>query len=261
MPFAVNPLDGLKTYYEDTGGDGPPLVFMYGLMDPVPAAKALTIARRLTKHARVIFVDHRGHGQSNKPHDAAAYALPLRVADVVSVIDALGLERVHFAGISWGARLGFALGEHAPERLHSLILNGNQPYEWDPGWPVVQTLTKAMAIAREGGTPALADWFEAYIGHRLPHRNRQWLLENDALALDAAWTSALAEGAISAGLSRWRTPCLIAAGDGDEFHDNARRAAREIPGATFVSLSGRDHLSSIEAVDRLLPGILHLLNA
>jgi pimeloyl-ACP methyl ester carboxylesterase len=209
----------------------------------------------------VIFVDHRGHGQSDKPHDLAAYALPRRVADVVSVLDVLGLERVHFAGISWGARLGFALGEHAPERLHSLILNGNQPYEWDPDWPVVQTLNKAMAIAREGGTTALADWFEAYIGRPLPRRNREWLLENDALALNAAWTSALAEGTISADLSRWRTPCLIAAGDGDEFHDNALRAAGEIPGAAFVSLTGRDHLSSIEEVDRLLPGIRRLLDA
>jgi pimeloyl-ACP methyl ester carboxylesterase len=233
---------------------------MYGLMDPVPAAKALPIARRLKQHARLIFVDHRGHGQSDKPHDPAAYALPLRVADVVSVIDALSLDRVHFAGISWGARLGFALGEHAPDRLHSLILSGNQPYAWDPNWQVVKTLTEAMAVGREHGSQALLDWFEALIGRPLRMRDRQWVLENDPVALDAAWRSALTEGAISPDLTRWRTPCLIAAGDADEFHDNARRAAAEIPGATFVALTGHDHLSSIQEVDRLMPGILNLLN-
>jgi len=261
VPFAINPVDGLRTYYEDAGDAGPPLLFMYGLMDPVPAAKALTIARRLRKCARVVFVDHRGHGLSDKPVDPAAYALDLRVADVVSVVDALGLERVHFAGISWGARLGFALGERSPNRLLSLILNGNQPFAWDPAWEVVQTLTGAMAAARVGGTQALLRWFEDYIGRPLPQRERQWLLENDPLALDAAWTAALSEGDIATDFSHWRTPSLIAAGERDEFHENARRAAEAIPGAIFVSLAGHNHISAIYEVDRLMPGILALLES
>jgi pimeloyl-ACP methyl ester carboxylesterase len=261
MPFAINPFDGLRSYYEDEGGDGAPVVLMYGLMDPVPAARALPIARRLEKHARVIYVDHRGHGLTDKPHDADAYALELRVADVVSVINALGLDRVHFLGISWGARLGFALGEHVPDRLMSLTLTGNQPYAWDPQWQTVRTLTAAMAAAREGGTRALLLWFEAYIGRELPRRERGWLLENDALALDAAWTSALSEGDVSSDLSKWSTPCLIAAGEADEFHDNAKRAAGEIPDATFLSLEGHDHISALYEVDRVLPHILKLLDA
>lgn len=259
MAFAVNALDGTRIYFEEAGADGPPLVFTYGLMDPVPAAKALPVAARLEKHARVIYVDHRGHGQSDKPHDPGAYALQLRVADVVAVLYELGLERSHFAGISWGARLGFALGELAPERVLSLTLNGNQPYAWDPRWPIVQAVTEAIAVSVQVGTEALARWFEAYIGRPLPKKARQWLLENDPLALDAAWKAAMAEGDIAQSFAHWQTPCLIAAGDGDDFHDNARRAAVEMPHATFVSLTGRDHVTAIDEVDRLMPGILALL--
>jgi pimeloyl-ACP methyl ester carboxylesterase len=65
----------------------------------------------------------------------SAYALPLRSADAVAILDTLDIERAHFLGFSWGARLGFAIGEHAPARVISLILCGNQPYAWDPNWP------------------------------------------------------------------------------------------------------------------------------
>jgi pimeloyl-ACP methyl ester carboxylesterase len=45
---------------------------------------------------RLIYVDHRGLGRSDRPHDAAAYAMPLRVGDAVAVLDELGIERAHF---------------------------------------------------------------------------------------------------------------------------------------------------------------------
>ncbi len=42
------------------------------------------------------------------------YAMPLRVADAVAVLDDLGVEPAHFLGISWGGRLDFGIGEHGP---------------------------------------------------------------------------------------------------------------------------------------------------
>ena len=70
------------------------------------------------------------------------------------------------------------------------------------------------------------------------------------------------EGPVSKDLSAWRVPCLICAGDADEMHDDARRAAEEIPSATFVSLPGHSHLSAFyEADDLLLPHIVDLLRS
>lgn len=258
MPYASNPLDGVRIYFEDDGGTGPPVLFTYGFMDPIPAARSLGIARALESECRLIFVDHRGHGRSDKPHDQAAYALSTRVADIVAVLDALALQRAHFAGISWGARLGFALGEYAPERLTSLVLSANQPYAWDESWPIVKAISEGIRGIQSGGMMSVLGWFEAYTGRQLLEPERSWLLENDPDAIEAAWASALREGAVSEDLTRWQIPCLIAAGEKDDMYENALRSAAEIPGASFLSLPDQDHLASVNEVDVLLAGMRRL---
>jgi hypothetical protein len=78
----------------------------------------------------------------------------------------------------------------------------------------------------------------------------------------AAWQSTLVEGPVSRDLRTWRLRCLICAGDADEMHNDARRAADEIPGARFVSLAGHSHISAFyEADDLLLPHVLELLRS
>jgi pimeloyl-ACP methyl ester carboxylesterase len=239
VPWATNPLDGVRTYFETWAGRGPPVLFYAGFADPLSWSQRSGLARALRDDYRLIFADHRGQGRSDKPHDVAAYGLATRTADAVAVLDELGIERAHFVGISWGARLGFALGEHAPERLHSLVLCGNQPYAWGPEWRIVQVAAGAVAAAREAGMPAFVAAFEAGLGERLPEPVRTWTLANDPAALDAAWRSALAEGPVSADLSSWQIPCLIYAGSGDaDIHASAAKAAAEIPNARFLSLVG-----------------------
>lgn len=183
--------------------------------------------------------------------------------DAVAVLDTLGIERAHVLGSSWGARLGFALGEHAPERVLSLVLCGNQPYSWNLESPIAKIVERAIAASRRNGMTGFVESFEGDLGYRLPEPDRTWTLEkNDPAALAAAWKSVQIEGAISADLSRWRVPCLICAGDADEMHKDAMRAAAEIPGATFVSLAGHSHISAFyEADDLLLPHVLALLRS
>jgi pimeloyl-ACP methyl ester carboxylesterase len=208
---------------------------------------------------RLIYADHRGHGRSDKPHDVASYALETRCADVVAVLDECAIERVHFIGVSWGARLGFAMGEHARSRLWSLTLCGNHPYAWDIDSPLAQAAFDAVAAGRKGGMPAVVETFESRLNYRHPERMRTWVLENDAVALDAALRSVLEEGEISHDLSSWDVPCLVYAGAADEMHDDAERAASKIPSATFRSLPGHTHLSAPDEVDELLPHVRELL--
>ncbi len=91
MPYARNALDGSRVYFEDDGSDGEAVVFHGGFLDSVDLVRASNIAQALQElpeeEFRLIYVDHRGHGRSDKPHDAEAYAMPLRVADVVAVLD------------------------------------------------------------------------------------------------------------------------------------------------------------------------------
>lgn len=263
MPYATNAADDVRTYFEETGGAGAPVLFYTGFADPLEVAKSSGLARALADEFRLIFADHRGQGGSDKPLDASAYELPTRVADAVAVLDALGIERAHFLGSSWGARLGFALGEHAPERVLSLVLSGNQPYRWDLESPTAQAVAAAIAASRQKGMTGFVETFEAALDHRYPEPDRTWTLEkNEPGALEAAWRSAQVEGPVSQDLSAWRVPCLICAGEADEMHDDAKRAAFEIPGARFLSLAGHSHISAFyEADDLLLPHILALLRS
>jgi pimeloyl-ACP methyl ester carboxylesterase len=262
MPYATNPLDGRRTYFEDSGA-GSPVLFYTGFADPLEVAKSSRLARALGREYRLIFADHRGQGASDKPYEVGAYALALRVADAVAVLDALEVERSHFLGCSWGARLGFALAEHAPERVLSLVLIGNQPYAWDLESPTAHAVAAAVAASREHGMQGFVEAFESALAYRFPEPERTWTLErNDPAALEAAWRSVWAEGAISQDLGAWRAPCLVCAGEADEMHDDARRAAEEIPSARFVSLPGHSHISAFyDADDLVLPEILALLRS
>src|ERR671931_1754750 len=100
MPHAMNAVDGVRTYFEDAGGIGPPVLFYTGFADPLEVAKSSRLARALSREFRLVFADHRGQGGSDKPREPGAYALATRVADALEVLDALGIERAHFLGSS-----------------------------------------------------------------------------------------------------------------------------------------------------------------
>src|SRR5215203_6130000 len=232
MPFATNALDGTRVHFEDDGGDGAPIVLHGGIVDSVDLVRGSNIAKalqELSEEFRLIYVDHRGVGRSDKPHKVEAYATRLRVADAVAVLDVLGIERAHFIGNSYGGRLGFGIGEHAPERVLSLVIGGQQPYAMDPHTPLARLISEALAESRTEGTlePFVAA-LESFSGVRIPDAQRALYLDNDPAAIEAASTAMVAEGAISEDLEGWEVRCLVYVGARDaDFHDKAQRAASE----------------------------------
>jgi pimeloyl-ACP methyl ester carboxylesterase len=66
---------------------------------------------------RVIAPDLRGYGKTDAPRDVEAYAMPLLCADVLALLDALGLDKVSLVGHDWGAAIGWRLCALAPERF------------------------------------------------------------------------------------------------------------------------------------------------
>jgi pimeloyl-ACP methyl ester carboxylesterase len=265
MPYARNALDGNQVYFEDAGGNGAAVVLHGGLVDSVDLVRGSNIAQALQEHPeefRLIYVDHRGVGRSDKPHEVEAYAMQLRAADAVAVLDELGIERAHFIGNSWGGRLGFGIGEHALDRVLSLVIGGQQPYAIDPEGPLAHAVTEALGGSRrQGGLEPFVEALESFAGGRLPQALRNRWLDNDPVAIEAAWSAARAEGAISEDLGAWQIRCLIYVGSGDvDFQDQARRAAGEIPNAEFISLEEPDHVSAhLAQVDPLLPAVLRTL--
>lgn len=264
MPFARNALDGVRTYFEDDGGTGTPVVFHGGFGEPIELVRGSALARAVPgDEFRHIYVDQRGHGRSDKPHKPEDYSIALRARDAVAVLDELEIEAAHFVGMSWGGRLGFGIGEHASEHVLSLVIGGQQPYRW-PDSPLVRVVTEGLAAARrEDSMLPLVEAFEEFWDVTFPEERQRHVLDNDPAALEAAWRSALSEGPVSDDLGSWRVPCLILIGEGDlDFAEQAERAAEEIPGAEFMSMVESDHYRAhTQQQDEVAEAVLRMLRA
>lgn len=120
--------DGVRIYYA-VEGKGEPVVLIHGWV--VDSSMWGAVATTLAREFRVIALDCRGHGKSDKPHDPQAYG-PQIAQDVVRLLDHLGIVRAHLVGYSMGAILaGEILAEH-PERVLSAVFAGGAPVlEWD----------------------------------------------------------------------------------------------------------------------------------
>ncbi len=144
----------------------------------------------------------------------------------------------------------------------SLVIGGQQPYAINPDGPLARAVTEALAESRrKGSLEPFVEALESFAGGRLPDALRDRWLDNDPVAIEAAWSAAVAEGAISEDLGAWQIRCLIYVGSGDvDFQDQARRAAGEIPNAEFITLEEPDHVSAhLAQVDPLLPAVLRTL--
>ncbi|OVZ63931.1 hypothetical protein CDO46_09835 [Pigmentiphaga sp. NML030171] len=114
---------------------------------------------------RVIRADTRGHGDTQPP--AGPCTMDELADDTIAVLDALGIERVHYVGLSLGGMSGFGLGIRHAGRLSSLCLcdaRADTPPDLQLVW------AERIAVARERGTAALADstierWFgRSFVG-------------------------------------------------------------------------------------------------
>ncbi|MFC4453784.1 alpha/beta fold hydrolase [Deinococcus sonorensis] len=109
-------LNGLELHVEQTG-EGSPLVMLHGLTANIESMRAEI--DRLSRSRRVIAIDSRGHGRSDKP---SAYTLTDHVDDVLGVMDALNLTQVELMGSSMGSYIAQGVAIRAPARVKRLVL-------------------------------------------------------------------------------------------------------------------------------------------
>lgn len=108
---------GVRIYYED-GGRGETIVLIPGLGMSTPAWQ--DARQRLEGRFRVITVDPRGAGRSDKPDEP--YTGEIVAADLAAVLDSAGVERAHLVGHSMGGMIAQELALRRPERVASLVL-------------------------------------------------------------------------------------------------------------------------------------------
>ena len=110
--------NGIDMHYLRTGGDKPPVVLLHGLM--LNGACWTPLAQELEEHYDVIMPDARGHGNSSTPNHG--YRYHDLAADVVNLIDALGLITPVLLGHSMGGMTAAVVASQNPKRLRGLVL-------------------------------------------------------------------------------------------------------------------------------------------
>jgi 2-succinyl-6-hydroxy-2,4-cyclohexadiene-1-carboxylate synthase len=108
------------------------------------------LAATLADRFRLLAPDLLGHGASSAPKDPARYAMECAAADIIALLDALALERVHLLGYSMGGRLALYLACRQPMCCDGLYLESSSP----------GLAAAAQRTARVAADEALADWIE-----------------------------------------------------------------------------------------------------
>lgn len=239
MPFATN--NGVRIHY-DVEGQGPPLVMVHGFSATIEMWREMGYPQRLAGSHRVILVDPRGHGQSDKPHDPAEYRPEAMVGDVVAVLDQLGLQKASYVGASMGAAIGYQITRLDQDRVSSLTLMAYGKY--GPPTQLEQQFNgmgrRIQEIAASMEPEAAMAAIAQMIGPRSPE-DRARFLANDQKALLAFMKGFDEWPGVEDALPGVRVPALVMAAEGDPFYSSARKCAEVMPHASFVALPGGKH--------------------
>jgi pimeloyl-ACP methyl ester carboxylesterase len=217
-------------------GEGEPIVLIHGFasnkeVNWVGPGWVTTLTRA---GRRVIALDNRGHGQSTKLYDPAAYHSSIMANDVRALIEHLGLPRADVMGYSMGARNTAFLALEHPERTRSAVLGGL-------GMRLVEGVglpdTIADALEAPAGT-AISDP-TAYMFRAFAEQTK-----SDLRAL-AACLRGSRQMLSRAEVGQIAVPLLVAVGSTDPIAGSPQELTALIPGAQALSIPGRDHMLAV----------------
>ena len=217
-------------------GEGEPVVLVHGFASTKEVnwvtpgwVSTLTAAGR-----RVIALDNRGHGQSSKLYDPAAYHSATMAEDVRALLDHLKLEAADVMGYSMGARIGAFLALKHPHRVRSLILGGL-------GIRLVDGVGLSDSIAEALEAPSLADVSDP-TGRQFRSFAQQTKSDLKALAACIRGSRQTLTREEAASLAM---PVLIAVGTKDTVAGSAQELAGLIAGAQALDIPERDHMLAV----------------
>jgi pimeloyl-ACP methyl ester carboxylesterase len=230
-------------------GEGEPIVLVHGFasnkeVNWVSPGWVTTVTRA---GRRVIALDNRGHGESTKLYDPAAYHSALMAEDVRSLIEHLGLLRADVMGYSMGARITAFLALSHPERVRSAIIGGL-------GIRLVEGVGLPDTIADALEAPSLATVRDstAYMFRAFAEQTKSDLRALAACLRGSRQTLSREE------VGRITVPVLVAAGSEDPIAGSPEALAALVPGAEALVIPGRDHMLAVG--DRVFKaGVLEFL--
>ncbi len=173
MPHAI--INGAKLWY-DILGDGEPLLLHHGYT--ASRVNWLPVAERLKDKYKIILMECRGTGESEDTADG--YSLEQYAADVIGMMDHIGVDKFTYAGHSMGGGIGFLLGLNHADRLDRLILMAPIPAAGIAGEPNRELLATRLKARSENNRALFKaemeatrfrpdvqtdEWFESRVDH------------------------------------------------------------------------------------------------
>ncbi len=200
---------------------------------------------------RLVLIDTRGHGQSDKPHDPQSYTTEKCASDIVAVLDDLGMKTATYWGYSQGGQYGYALAQHALDRVACFVIGGATAGS-EGAFPAEPGKDDPLMAALRAGPEHIIKFYGEWATPLLLERLRA----NDHAALIASLQGQRLNTKRFFDVVRTiAVPTLIYAGSADPIHDPARQTASDIPGAQFVSLPGLSHVAANCSSDHVLPQV------
>jgi pimeloyl-ACP methyl ester carboxylesterase len=246
---------GTKIHYLDKG-EGEPVILIHGFGANLDVNWS-GMSSSLAKEFRVIALDNRGHGRSDKPHDSAQYGIQM-VGDIVRLMDHLQIKKAHVVGYSMGALITAKFLTEHPDRVISSVIGGMGWLQIDPKWE--KFLSDVASSLDEGKGPLpLLRFLNSKNGvenveEAIQGINTVLKITNDQKAL-AACARAFPQFQISKDqLAAIKTPTLVIVGDLDPFIDYVDAMKGTSPHMEIVAVQGGDHLTTIRSpifLDRL----------
>ena len=257
-------LGNLELAYEESGS-GPPLLFIHGW----PHNRTLWSGQLsgLSTHARCIAPDLRGFGGSTV---TGPYAMEQYAADLVALLDSLGVDRAIVCGLSMGGYVAMAMVRHHRDRVRALILASTRATADTPEGR--EKRVRLVEFVREHGVEALAArQLKAMVG-ATTFDSRPELLESLRRLMAAAPLEGVV-GALQAMADRPDStallatldiPTLVIGGREDTFTqpDELGQLAAGIPGARLELIATAGHVCAFErpaAFDHLVAEFLETL--
>jgi pimeloyl-ACP methyl ester carboxylesterase len=254
--------DGVRIAY-DVAGEGPGLVLLHGWGCDRTWWDHAGFTSMLASDFRILNIDLRGHGASDKPHEPAAYRAENVVGDVLAVADAEGIDRFALWGLSYGGWFGWFVADQVPHRVTALVSSGSwSPFpEEEDDW--LSFDVGYLEVLRRRGTAGLIEIYREEDGEDYDREYPLWAeaatLRADPEALVACQDRTLIGQGISTPLESFPVPVLLTAGAREDEQNQISTVAGQIPAGRSLLIPDMGHGAACAASSLLVPEVLNFL--